>query len=233
MCIIIAKDKNMRLPKDSELEEAFKNNSDGAGFMYTDKGKVIIDKGYMGMAKFMARYHYLCRKFDNFNDKCLVIHCRIGTDGSNTAKNTHPYALTNSIHKLHKEHTSAEVGIAHNGIIYDYKPTAEERHHDINDTQNFIRLYMYNRYKFDKAFYTRKFEREAINDLSWSKFAILDKNDNLYTIGTFQKDDNLEFSNDSYKPYSERMKKYSYNEDNFGYGYKYKSYSQYSGYDLF
>jgi len=233
MCIIIAKNKKMRLPKDSELEEAFNNNHDGAGFMYTDNGRVIIDKGYMGLPKFMARYHYLCRKYDNFKDKCLVIHCRIGTDGSNTAKNTHPYALTKSIRKLHKEHTSAEVGIAHNGIISDYKPTESEQRHDINDTQNFIRLYMYNRYRFDKEFYARKFERELINDLSWSKFAILDKNDNLYTIGTFQTDNNLQFSNDSYIPYNKRMRKYNYGEDTYGYNYKYKSYSQYGNYSLY
>jgi hypothetical protein len=70
-----------------------------------------------------------------------------------------------------------------------------------------------------------------IEDMSWSKFAILDKNDNLYTIGAFQTDENLKFSNDSYKPYQERMKKYDWGEYNNGY--KYKSYSQYSGWDIY
>ena len=94
MCIIIAKDKKNRLPKIKELEYCFDYNNDGAGFMYTDNGKVIIDKGYMTKEDFLARYKTLCKKYNNFKDKCLVAHCRIGTAGSNTAQNTHPYALT-------------------------------------------------------------------------------------------------------------------------------------------
>ena len=52
MCIIIAKNKNNRLPKKAELEYSFNHNHDGAGFMYPDNGKVIIDKGYMTFEKF-------------------------------------------------------------------------------------------------------------------------------------------------------------------------------------
>ena len=46
-----------------------------------------------------------------------------------------------------------------------------------------------------------------------SKFAILDKDDNLYLIGVFTKEDNLAFSNSHYKPYS--------------YAYKYSGTSKY------
>lgn len=212
MCIIIAKNKENRLPTNKELEYCFDYNNDGAGFMYTDNGKVILDKGYMTKESFMARYKTLCKKYNNFKDKCLVIHCRIGTAGTNSPQNTHPYALTKKINKLHKTYTKASVGIAHNGIISDYQPHGDK---DINDTQNFIRTYMVQRAKEDKEFYKRQWERTQIEDITHSKFAILDKDDNLYLIGVFTKEDNLAFSNSHYKPVS-----YSYyykdNKGNYG-----------------
>lgn len=212
MCIIIAKNKTNRLPSKSELEYCFDYNNDGAGFMYTDHGKVILDKGYMTKESFMARYKTLCKKYNNFKDKCLVIHCRIGTAGTNSPQNTHPYALTKKINKLHKTYTKASVGIAHNGIIMDYQPHDGK---DINDTQNFIRTYLVQRAKEDKEFYKRQWERTQIEDITHSKFAILDKDDNLYLIGVFTKEDNLLFSNSHYKPVS-----YSYyykdNKGNYG-----------------
>lgn len=200
MCIIIAKDKTNRLPSNKELEYCFDYNHDGAGFMYTDKDKVIIDKGYMTKEDFMARFKTLCKQYNNFKGKSLVIHCRIGTAGSNSKQNTHPYALTKKINKLHKTYTKASVGIAHNGIISDYQPTDKTK--DINDTQNFIRTYMVRKYNEDKEFYKRRYERELIEDMTNSKFAILDKDDNLYLIGTYIKEDNLSFSNTHYKPYT-------------------------------
>ena len=53
MCIIIAKDKIGRLPKEEELKQAFDYNDDGAGFMYVENGKVVIDKGYMTYDSFI------------------------------------------------------------------------------------------------------------------------------------------------------------------------------------
>lgn len=211
MCIIIAKDKTNRLPSDSELRYSFQYNPDGAGFMYTDKGKVIIDKGYMNVETFMARYKTLCKKYNNFKDKCLVIHCRIGTAGSNTAKNTHPYPLTKSINKLHKTYVKTHLGIAHNGIISDFQPHGKL---DINDTQNFIKTYLVRKYKEDNEFYTRRFERDIMEDITSSRLAFLDTNDNLYLVGNYVTESNLKFSNTHYKPYT-----YTYKYADYWYDY--------------
>ena len=200
MCVIIAKNKSDRLPTEKELKLCFEHNSDGAGFMYTDKGQVIIDKGYMTLETFMARYVTLCKRYNNFKGKSLVIHCRIGTAGSNTPMNTHPYPLTKSVHELHKLYFKTHLGIAHNGIIRDFDPDDDEG--DINDTQNFIKVYMTRKYKEDHKFYKRKFERDYIEKITSSKFAILDKEDNLYTVGTFPVEDGLKFSNTYFKPYT-------------------------------
>ena len=228
MCIIIAKNKQNRLPSKKELEYCFDYNNDGAGFMYTEKGKVVIDKGYMTKESFLKRYNELCEKFNNFKNKCLVIHCRIGTAGTNSAQNTHPYALTKKINKLHKTYTKASVGIAHNGVIMDYQPKGDK---DINDTQNFIRQYMIKKYKDDKDFYKRQFERTAIEDITHSKFAILDKNDELYLIGVFMKEDNLSFSNSHYKPI--KYSNYYYDWDWYRHDYGTSKYSSpYDDYEL-
>ena len=228
MCIIIAKKKENRLPSIDELKYCFEYNNDGAGFMYTDKGKVIIDKGYMTEDSFLARFKTLCKKYNNFKDKSLVIHCRIGTAGTNSAQNTHPYALTKKINKLHKTYTKASVGIAHNGIISDYQPKGDK---DINDTQNFIRTYMVRKYNEDKEFYKRSYERDVIENMTHSKFAILDKDDELYLVGTYMKEDGLLFSNAHYKPL---RCNYYYGRNNYdGYGYPYSSdYFDRYGYDF-
>lgn len=200
MCIIIAKDKSDRLPTIEELKNSFEYNSDGAGFMYVDNGKVVIDKGYMYESDFLERYYELCDKYDNFKNKCLVVHCRIGTSSSNTAKNTHPYPITYKESELHKTSFKCELGMAHNGIIRDYTPTWEKP--TTNDTQEFILKYIYPLYKEWPDFYKHKYILNGLKDITGSKLAFLDSEDNLYLVGDFTEDNKLKFSNTSYKHYS-------------------------------
>lgn len=206
MCIIIAKQRGNRLPSKKELEYSFEHNPDGAGFMYTENGKVIIDKGYMTFEKFYTRYKELCKTYNNFKDKSLVIHCRIGTAGSNNAQNTHPYPLTKNVFKMHKLHTTADVGIAHNGIIHDYNPDGEDG--DVNDTQLFIKTFLMNLSNSDSKFYKRTHYRNYIANITSSRFAILDKDDNLYLVGKYEIENNLFFSNKNYKPITYVYKSY-------------------------
>jgi predicted glutamine amidotransferase len=195
MCVIIVKDKKDRLPSEGELKKCFEYNPDGAGFMYTDNGKVIIDKGYMTWKTFIKHYNKLVKKYDNFKDKCLVIHCRIGTGGGNNIHNTHGYPLTNSIEEMQKTYNTCDVGLMHNGVISDYKPQEDY----YNDTQEFIKEFVYNLQKFDKHFYKRAYFRDMIRDNSHSKWAILDKDDNVYTCGVFTVRNGLKFSNTNHE----------------------------------
>ena len=139
MCIIVVKDKKNKLPKEEYLRNCFENNPDGAGFMYTKKGSVIIDKGYMTYKNFIKRYKKLCKKFNNFDNKALIMHFRIGTAGANSPQNTHPYPITDDKKLLHKTYVKTNLGMAHNGIIRAYNPPQNVK--DINDTQNFIMNY--------------------------------------------------------------------------------------------
>lgn len=199
MCIIIAKNKKDRLPTYEELLNSFEYNSDGAGFMYTQRGKVVIDKGYMRFSDFIKRFNELCTEFHDFKNKSLVIHCRIGTSSGNTPANTHPYPITYKERDLHKLKFETDLGMAHNGIITKYTPTWAKP--TTNDTQEFILKYVYNLYSHWNDFYKNRFILEGLGAITNSKLAFLDKDDNLYLVGDFIEDDDLYFSNTSYRDY--------------------------------
>lgn len=207
MCIIIAKEKLGRLPSEEELKNSFEYNSDGAGFMYVKDGKVVIDKGYMTWEGFIKHYRQLLYDFNNFKDKCLVIHCRIGTSGKNIKGNTHPYPITDNVRLLKAKHLSQnEIGIVHNGIIKGYGTVT-----GLNDTQDFISKYLYPLYTHWKDFYKNKDIMYGLQEITNSKFVIMDSTDTLYYVGEFVDDKGLYFSNTSYK--WRNTYKYGYYED--------------------
>lgn len=199
MCIIVVKDKKTELPKEEYLKNCFENNPDGAGFMYTKHNKVIVDKGYMTYSKFLKRYKKLCKKFNNFENKALIMHFRIGTAGTNSKENTHPYTMTDSISQLHKTYIKTDLGMVHNGIISDYNPSEAEKKMDINDTQNFIIKYLYPLYSHYRDFYKNEYIMQGLEDITKSKLAFLDKNDIISLVGEFEKDENgVLYSNSTY-----------------------------------
>lgn len=228
MCIIIAKNKkSSRVPTIEEVRNSFNYNSDGAGFMYVEDGKVTIDKGYMKLTDFLNRYQELLEKFNNFEDKSLVIHCRIGTSSGNTPQNTHPYRVSGREKDLHRLKDSCELGVVHNGIIHQYTPKSAKS--STNDTQEFIMRYLYPLYSNWREFYKSKAIRDGIADITNSKLVFLDTNDDLYYVGDFIKDEGIMFSNSTYKSYNYSTYKWSYYdnyyEDHFYDKQSYKDYA--------
>jgi len=224
MCIIVAKDKLHSLPKEKYLENCFTNNPDGAGFMYVKNDKVIIDKGYMTYKSFIKKYRKLCRKNNNFNNKALIMHFRIGTAGANSRENTHPYPVTYDKNLLHKTYYSTDLGVAHNGIITSYNPQDDDK--TTNDTQNFIIKYIYPLYKNYPKFYKNKYIMEGIEKITNSKFAFLNNKEEIYLVGKFETDeDGVKYSNSNYLPYSYYGYRYGYK---YGYNYDYYGYDAYN-----
>lgn len=235
MCIIVVKDKDKKLPKTEYLENCFDNNPDGAGFMYTDKGKVIIDKGYMTYKNFLKHYNKLCKKYNDFKNKSLIMHFRIGTAGANSKQNTHPYPISDNKKLLHKTYLKTDLGVAHNGIIQSYNPPKDIK--DINDTQNFIMNYLYPVYSNWHDFYKNYRFREGLEDITNSKLAFLDKNDTIKLVGDYEEDENgIKYSNGNYKPfiysYSGYYDKYFTNTKYDDYKYDDKNYAYDYSYDL-
>ena len=227
MCVIIVKEKGSKVPTKQTLENCFDRNSDGAGFMYVnDKGRVVIDKGYMNFNHFYKHFEKLCKKYNNFEGKNLVMHMRISTAGGVKKENTHPFSLTDSYNDMKKTYNKCDMGVVHNGIISCAKPSKEEEEKGINDTMVFIKNYLYPIHKNWKECFKNEAFNVGIEIMTGSKFAILDNRDNLTIIGDFKKYENCLFSNDSYygsfKNYKTDYKSYSYGK----YGYDYDWYDE-------
>lgn len=204
MCIIVAKEKGKKLPSKRILMNCFDYNSDGAGFMYVDNGKVVIDKGYMSFNSFYKRLKELKKKY-NIENKALVMHFRIGTSGKGKENLTHPFPLSNIKNELNKQYTQSDLGIAHNGIIKRY-----EYHKKLSDTQAFIKDFVYPISKLSQDFYKRKDILKILEKECESKLCILDPNEKIYYIGDFIKDNDIMYSNNTYKDYYSYKYLYNY-----------------------
>lgn len=206
MCIIVAKDKNSELPSMETLETCFNHNNDGAGLMYVDKGQVVIDKGFMSFNELEKHLNILYKKFNNFKNKALVLHFRIGTSGTNTKENTHPYCISGDYKDLHRTRVLCDLGMAHNGIINQYTPV--DNKNNTNDTQEFIMKYLTPMYEHYKDFYKNEYILEGLSDITNSRLVFLDTKEDLYYVGDFVEDNGIMYSNTSYKPYT--FKTYQY-----------------------
>lgn len=89
MCIAIVIPEGATVNKDY-LHNGWCANSDGGGFAYVHKGKVKIVKSLMKWKTWEDAY-YTAREANP--DSPFLVHFRIRSAGSNTADNTHPYAL--------------------------------------------------------------------------------------------------------------------------------------------
>ncbi len=98
MCLAIAKPKGVVVPRE-HYENGFDSNSDGAGFAYVERGKIIIEKGFFTFAEFWAA-------FEPHQKKSAVVHFRLATHGKCDAFNCHPWELCDG-----------HFAMIHNGII--------------------------------------------------------------------------------------------------------------------
>ena len=127
MCVIAYKPANETLPDDI-VKTMFKNNPDGAGFMFAYEGKLYIHKGYMTVDALLNDLHKVPTSL------AIVVHTRIGTSGSKCAGNTHPYPVTDIPALTKKTSLVIHDGYAfvHNGVLSNMRIDG-----DYNDSQAF------------------------------------------------------------------------------------------------
>ena len=198
MCIIINKQKGTEVPSKETIRQCWKSNPHGAGVMYSTGEDVIIKKGFMTLEEFEAYIDSI----DNPTDKGIVYHFRITSHGETNQQNTHPFPISKKIEDLKTLDVRTDVGFAHNGIISLTSRDRDITKYGISDTMVFLEKYV------SKIFYLSRRELnqdvlDLIDDLGNSKFSILDKHGEIYTLGNFIEDEEtgLSFSNTSYKPY--------------------------------
>ena len=178
MCIIAAKPAGVAMPSAEKIENMWNRNSDGAGIMYAVDNKVHIEKGFMTYASFNAKLGELRGKFD-LDKLPVVMHFRITTHGGTKPENCHPFPITDSVGMLRKLNQTAQIGVAHNGII-DIRPRK-----GISDTMEYIASQLAPLSKAVPNFYKNKHLMQMISNAIDSKMAFLTSGTVAFrTIGT-------------------------------------------------
>ena len=197
MCIIVAKRKGLELPTKEILKNCFNYNSDGAGIMFNDGNQVFIEKGFMDFNSFYSRLEALDKEFNLVNSD-LALHFRISTSGNVDQGNCHPYPISTETSQLRNLSLVTDIGMAHNGVIRKHIP---ETRSILNDTQTFIKNFVYNMYSINKEFLTVGANIKALEEEAGSKLCFITK-DNMYIIGKFIEETNgILYSNDTYLSY--------------------------------
>jgi len=189
MCIIAYSPANTPIPSADRRKNMFTRNPDGAGFMFPDGGKVVIEKGFMTLDAMEKRLAELSETFD-FTALPIVFHYRIGTHGGNTPNNTHPFPITRNRHALKSLNVTTDFAVAHNGIIHCVKPKK-----GYSDTQEYIvRRLAHIRPPFSRRIL------DTIGAETGSKFAFMYGDGQVQLVGAINMDmdDGCFYSNTSY-----------------------------------
>ena len=96
MCVIIHKPANISID-DTILRLCWDANKDGAGFMYSDNGKLIVKRGYMKYKRFKSAYLPV-------EDKEMVIHFRWASCGDVSPTMCHPFKVNEDLAMVHNGH---------------------------------------------------------------------------------------------------------------------------------
>jgi hypothetical protein len=179
MCIAIFKPANNTISKEI-LEECFKSNSDGAGFMVSVNKKLIIKKGFFTFNEFWEAW----KPYEN---EIAAIHFRIRTHGEINLVNCHPFAINTGL------------GFIHNGVIMGFglKETSDTHHFNEDILKPLVS-------KYGNNILTNTSIKYLIESkIGYSKFVVLDRHGN-YSIFNEEKghwNNGVWYSNYSYKPY--------------------------------
>lgn len=215
MCIIAIKPPHHKMIDESIIETMFQNNPDGSGYMYSYNNKVHIEKGFMTLKELLNSLDSLKKKV-NIEEIPLILHFRISTSGKTDGATCHPFPITNDLNALRKTHVITNLGMAHNGVIYDF----EEKKSIYSDTQLFVNKCVSYLYDINPKFLhddrTEKMLEPIING---SRLAFLDRHGNIYRYGDWCENDGIFYSNEGYIPWTSRYYHYDSNYyDNYYYG---------------
>lgn len=218
MCIAIYKPIGTEFPSKRTLRTCFDNNPHGAGYMVATGDRIIIHKGFMGFRSFWKSLRSTREKYGT--DRAYVMHFRISTQGGIREDGCHPFPLSKSMDDLRMLDTTADIAVAHNGIISlcsSYKKGL-----DYSDTMKFITEYLSLIIK-DADYYKDADALKLIEKLCGSRLAILDKSGHCELIGSgWSAENGVWYSNTSYKPLYTKAKSGTTKSSATTYSYTYK-----------
>lgn len=200
MCIIVAKNKGVKMPSMDTLRNCFDNNPDGAGFMLANGDAVYGFKGLMTFEEFEAELKKAKKSFGSLDKLSVVMHFRISTHGSVVSGNTHPFPLKGGYREMRRTEWVADQGFAHNGIILQTSDDDDITKHNVSDTMVFAKKYInpiakYANIASDSALL------DMLYELANSKLCFLNKKGKLATRGKFFEENGVLYSNTSFEDY--------------------------------
>jgi predicted glutamine amidotransferase len=99
MCIAVYKPAKAEI-SEKTLRQCWRENPDGAGYMFAHDGVLVTRKGFMKLKHFMRAW-----RGDYQKDRAMAAHFRIRTSGEVCGKMTHPFLV------------GGRFGLMHNGIL--------------------------------------------------------------------------------------------------------------------
>ena len=130
MCVAVFSPKGVNAPTEEQIRKMFNANPDGAGIAYNGRGgKVVYEKGFMDVESLLERL----RPLEQWKNKNLGLHFRIGTSGKNDPATCHPMPITTSISKMREIKGEGPV-LFHNGVL----GTGGIVDDNSSDTQDFV-----------------------------------------------------------------------------------------------
>ena len=204
MCIIVAVPAGVDIPSNETLQECFRRNPDGAGFMWSDGKQVHIRKGFMKWEDFDKALNAELDAGHIYTDSAVVLHFRIATSGRTQPKCCHPFPISSKKEDLQATEFDSLLGIAHNGVIHGM-----DTGDGWSDTMDFVagvvaplaRIYPSFMYSDDAV--------ELLKGACKSKLAILNHAGELRLVGDFVEHDGVKYSNNSYQKPSYNWSSYS------------------------
>lgn len=213
MCIIAIVKSGVEMPSKEILQTCWRNNPDGAGYMFARNGKVEIRKGFMTFANFYTSLMSLSEK--DQKELPFILHFRIGTSGGNVPQNTHPFPISKDVSLLQSKRKKCDIAVAHNGII-----SIKQKRKDISDTMEYISTRLYKYFALPINPLEHSFLLDLIGEEIDSKFAFLEGSGRITTIGTFNESNGVYYSNYGYETKTYNVSnayRYSYLYDDYDY----------------
>lgn len=128
MCLIAYQPAESKRFAKSVFKNGWSDNPDGAGYMFSHAGILIIRKPFYKLKELWKAYK---ADHENYGQaSAFVVHFRYATHGSDDAVNIHPHPLADG-----------KVGMVHNGIL----PFEPPHKSGISDTVFFCRTVLGNR----------------------------------------------------------------------------------------
>ena len=192
MCIIVVKPIGKKLPTDGTLRQCWRNNPDGAGYMYRgNNGLIHIEKGFMSVDGLLKSLRELKESTD-ITLITVVIHFRTATHGEIAPGNTHPFPLSRHRPDLIATSIDTDIAIAHNGVI-----SVDIVREKLSDTMTFIKTVSDN----DVNTLLKALEGTG------SKFAVaVGSLNRIHTVGYFHDNEGIQYSNTGFRDYTTEFK---------------------------